>query len=316
VVSMSAELSTIDPGLAHSEIIKFGTPEGWAHGRHGSIGSSEAAILLGYGYAGSSKYALWAEKRHKIRPEFTASTLKMFEKGKLAEPYLSGLCRIDHGWELQHDSSPEQPAFRRSLQYPFMTASLDAWMIENGEHVAIEFKNINEFAGRFDWSEFKGKAPLKYTIQMQHQLAVTGWKHGYVVALCGFQVIPVKVQRHEGLIESIVYECQDFWEMVQTGREPEIDDSEVTHATLNKLYRSQPRDAKHLDAEQSQLLSEYLRLEAEVVQNESDFERVRNQLTRLAEGSEWLVSSNGVMYSFKSIRGGKTKKLRAKAGNF
>lgn len=312
---MSTELS-IDHGTTHSEIIRFDSVTGWAGGRHGSIGSSEAAILLGYGYAGSSKYSLWAEKRHKIKPEYTQSTLTMFEKGKLAEPYLSGLCRLDHGWELQHDSTPEQPAFRRSIEYPFMTASLDAWMIENGQHVAVEFKNINEFAGRFDWSEFKGKAPLKYTIQMQHQLAVTGWKYGYVVALCGFQVIPVKVQRHDGLIESLIYECQDFWDMVQTGREPEIDDSEATQGTLNRMFSPKPRDAKHLNAEDSKLLSEYLRLETELAQNESDFETVRNQLTRLAEGSEWLVSANGVMYSYKTIRGGKTKKLRAKAGNF
>lgn len=312
---MTTELS-IDPGTTHSEIIRFDSVTGWAGGRHGSIGSSEAAILLGYGYAGSSKYSLWAEKRHKIKPEYTQSTLTMFEKGKLAEPYLSGLCRLDHGWELQHDSTPESPAFRRSIQYPFMTASLDAWMIEGGEHVAVEFKNVNDYAGRFDWSELKGKAPLKYTIQMQHQLAVTGWKRGYVVALCGFDPIVVPVKRHDGLIESIIYECQEFWECVQTGREPEIDDSEATQGTLNRMFSPKPRDAKHLNAEDSKLLSEYLRLEAELAQNESDFETVRNQLTRLAEGAEWLVSANGVMYSYKTIRGGKTKKLRAKAGNF
>lgn len=312
---MSATLSGIDLGTTHSEIIRFDSVTGWADGRHGSIGSSESAILLGYGYAGSSKYSLWTEKRHKIRPEFTTSTLKMFEKGKLAEPYLSGLCRIDHGWELYHDSTPESPAFRRSLQYPFMTASLDAWMIKDGEHIAVEFKNVNEFAGRWDWSEFKGKAPLKYTIQMQHQLAVTGWKRGYVVALCGFDPIFVPVQRHDGLIEGIVHECQDFWDMVQSGREPEIDDSEATLEAITSVFKGGiPRDTIHLNAEQSQLLSEYLRLEAELVQNESDFERVRNQLARLAEGRDWLCSNNGVLYSFKPVRGGKKRHLKAKGG--
>lgn len=314
---MSTELSTIDPGTTHSEIIRFDSVAGWAGGRHGSIGSSESAILLGYGYAGSSRYSLWAEKRHKIRPEFTEATKIMFAKGKLAEPYLAGLCKMDHGWDLQHDSTDESPAFRRSLQFPFMTASLDAWMIENGQHIAVEFKNVNEWAGKTGWSTDKGRVPLKYTIQMQHQLAVTGWKKGYVVALCGFQVIPVEVQRHEGLIEAITYECNDFWDMVQSGREPEIDDSEATLEAITKVFKGgMPRETVHLNAEQSQLLTEYLRLEAELVQNESDFERVRNQLTRLAEGRDWLCSNNGVLYSFKGVRGGKKRRLKAKAGNF
>lgn len=192
------------------ELIQHDDRGKWLSGRAGSIGSSDAAVILGYGYAGSSRYALWAEKCHGMSPEVKAATLKMFEKGRIAEPYIAGLCRLERGWDVQFD--PDN-SYRRSLTIPYVTASLDAWMVEDNEPVVLEFKSLSSWTGR-EWDARQGKAPLKYTIQVQHQLAVTGWSRGYLVGLHGFDINVVEVKRHDDLIDAMLSEYEEFWSFV------------------------------------------------------------------------------------------------------
>jgi putative phage-type endonuclease len=300
-----------DSGLTHSTLVNFKNPDEWLAGRRGSIGSSECAILLGLGYAGSSKYSLWAEKVHGYEKPIADDMLRYFKKGKLAEPYLAGLVRLDHGWDVQHD--PDY-CFRRSISHPFMTASLDAWMIEHGEHVAIEFKDVSAWVGYKEWDPKSGKAPLKYTIQLQHQLAVTGWNKGYLVALCGLDTTIIPVKRHEALVEQLQLECSDFWELVEKKIEPEIDDSEATHSALKEVYKREGRSACTLSDEASGMIDLILELEASIDRDTEMLERHRNELLRMVEGAEELVTTDGQWYTFKAKRGGKrrlTKKVRA-----
>ncbi len=63
-----------------------------AKGRACSIGSSDAQVILGYCYSGSSKYALWADERLAIRPELSDTTIKMLEEG---QGYIAKLCEIE-----------------------------------------------------------------------------------------------------------------------------------------------------------------------------------------------------------------------------
>jgi predicted phage-related endonuclease len=68
----------------------------------------------------------------------------------------------------------------RSKQHPFMTASLDGLVVTETGLGVIELKNIHYF-NRDEWTADTG--PLKYQIQLQHQLAVTGLKFGYLFGL-------------------------------------------------------------------------------------------------------------------------------------
>lgn len=290
-----------------SELVKFDDESNWVEGRHASIGSSDGAVILGYGYAGQSKYSLWAEKVHGVRPEFSAAQIKLFKKGHLAEPYLRGLCELELGWQVETDP---KPSFRKSTLYPWLTCSLDAFMVAAGEYVAIEYKNINSFSIRSEWDVRSGKAPLKYTIQLQHQLAVTGWKRGYVIALSGMDMFPIEVQRHDGLIDGVIAEYQDFWKLVQEKKEPEIDGSEATQNAINQVVLPRPKECQHLDDEDSALIDMLREFEQSIDDDQKKLAQMENQLARVANGAEYLCTSDGVMYSYKSVRGGKKKHLK------
>lgn len=289
-------IATANDGFVESELIQFPAVDRWAEGRHQSIGSSDVATILGYGYAGTSVYSLWAEKCHGVTPEFTKETLEYFEIGKINEPYLAKRCEHAFGWKVQHDPPH---SFRRNRDRTYLTASLDAWMIEDGQYVAIEFKGINAFSIRSEWDIQSGKAPLKYTIQLQHQLAVTGWKKGYLVALSGLDIYKVEVARHDKLIEQMLLECEDFWRLVQEKKEPEIDESEATYGAINRVYTKRPMEAAHLDDEDSAMVDGLLELEKSIKADQKQLEKYRNQLAAAAKGAEYLVTSDGQMFVWK-----------------
>lgn len=299
----------MDRGLSDCELIEHSDRDEWLNGRTASIGSSDAAVILGYGYASQSKYSLWAEKRHGFTPEFKESTLKMFAKGQAAEPYIAQLCKIDYRWEVQFD--PEN-SYRRSRINPHWTASLDGWMVEDGQHVALEFKNISPWAGR-DWDVKSGRAPLRYTLQLQHQMLVTGWKKGYLCSIEGHDLKKIEVPRHDDLIESLKLEYASFWQNVEQGIEPEIDHTDPTRRAVESVYPPRPVSAEYLDNDTSALVTRMMELEAAIEANSKEVEMLRNQLVSATKGSNLIVTTDGQWFSFKSTRGGK-RRLKLKKG--
>jgi putative phage-type endonuclease len=302
----------ISSGASDHELVQFQSDAEWLEGRRASIGSSDAATVLGFGYSGSSLYALWAEKTLGYEKEHSQSLLKTFARGKLAEPYIAGLLRLDHGIDVQFDPPH---SFRRSKTLPFLTASLDAWAMIDGEPVVLEFKNVSAWVGSTEFDVRAGKAPLKYTIQLQHQMAVTGWQRGLLVALCGFDTYMVPVARHQGVIDGLIAECENFWQMVQSKTPPEIDHSEATHDALKSIYPQREMVCRLTD-EVSGMIDLIVELEDSIAADQKTVERYRNELLARTGGAEKLLTSDAQWWSFKSIRGGKRrlKRLKGKKG--
>lgn len=301
----------MDSWQQDSELVSHADRSQWLDGRACSIGSSDAATILGYGYAGASRYSLWLEKCKGVRRKLDEQMLKMFAKGHAAEPYIAKLCEIEKGWEVQFDPPH---SYRRNRACPYLTASLDAWMVEAGEPVAIEFKNVSAWAGQSEWDVRSGKAPLKYTIQLQHQLLVTGWRKGYLIALHGFDIYPVEVVRHESLIEVMQSEYADFWRCVTDQIEPEIDHSEPTRLAVQTNYPLRKLDARHLNQEETDLLRELEQATNDTVAAEKRRESARNRLVAVTGGSEYLVTADGQWFTFKGVRSGarRLKPVRGK----
>ncbi|MCR9294648.1 MAG: YqaJ viral recombinase family protein [bacterium] len=293
----------MNQGLNDSVLVSFKDRSQWLDGRAVSIGSSDARSILGIGYTNESYYAKWAEKAKGIRRPIDKATQKMFDKGKAAEPYIAALCKIEHGWDIQFDPTH---SYRRSRHIEYCTASLDGWFIDRqGRHNVVEYKNVNSFEMR-NWSS-EGKAPLKYTIQVQHQLLVTGWEHGWLVALNGYDVTAVPVPRHDDLIAAMKSEYAEFWDLVVNQIEPDPDHKEASRLAAQQIHPPKKAAAKHLDESETQMLLELRRLDEETEKLEKERERLRNQLVKVSRGATLLVTNSGKWYSFKGIRGGKPR---------
>ena len=148
-------------------------------------------------------------------------------------------------------------------------------MIEDGEHVVLELKDVSAFPFRKDWDPKAGSAPLKFTIQLQHQMLVTGWKKGYLVALCGMEVYPIEVLRHDRLIESMKIEYEEFWSYVRDNREPPVseDDSEETYQTIAQVHPPGDFEFTQLDDESSAAADLYKELQQSLKEDQAQSSR-------------------------------------------
>jgi putative phage-type endonuclease len=200
--------------------------EAWLAGR--GLGASDSAGILGVGYAGQSPVTIFAEKAHGVQTEWSADELERLEVGKIMEPTLRKLFTHKTGIGCR-----ELPEFciHRHPEFPFITASLDA-LTDDDE--PLELKNVSWFAGS-DWID--EEPPLKYAIQVQHQLAVTGAQGGWLFGLIGgSKPVAKRIERNDKFIAALIDQLRKFWSHVESKTLPPIDESEATARVLSRLW--------------------------------------------------------------------------------
>jgi putative phage-type endonuclease len=202
--------------------------ESWLAARKNGVGASEVSVVLGIN-SYKSAYTLWAEKTGRIEPEEPGLAAAV---GVALEPMIAGLYETQTGYTLEHEPftmyhHPTAPLF----------ATLDRTAHTPDGPRVVEIKSIGERA----WQALKeGEASLAHLVQVQAQLACTGYETGDLACLVGnrlFEVFPVA--RHEKLIAQIVRRVTDFWQCVETNTPPDVDGSKSTTATLYALHPEQ-----------------------------------------------------------------------------
>ena len=205
----------------------------WLEARKTGIGASEVASIFGCGYANTSPITVWAEKTGRARQEFDQATLKRLNRGKRLEPYIAMEFQEETGLKTV---DPGDYAIFRSEQYEWLFATLDRWCPhpEYGP-IPVELKAVN---GRFrsDWDEDQ-EPPLKYNVQCQTQMAVTGTSHCYLVGLIGGDELSIRlIERNDRFIEAMLSKLARFWIYVQKNEMPPVDESEATKAMMGLIY--------------------------------------------------------------------------------
>jgi predicted phage-related endonuclease len=95
-----------------------------------------------------------------------------------------------------------------------------------------------------DWRE---GAPPKYEIQCRVEMAVTGLPWTDLVCLCGGQQYlgPLRIERDLDIEDRILVSLHEFWDMVQSGREPTVDHTDAWRLHVSeKMERARPATIK------------------------------------------------------------------------
>lgn len=207
--------------------------EDWLQARRRSIGASESAAIFGLGYASQSPLTVWASKVHGEENFQETQRMKI---GKLIEPALRTIFADQNGIDCE---SPGEFSIYRNPDYPWLGATLDGLAL-HPDHgpVPVEMKNV-DFFQRAEWEA--GEGPLKYQIQVQHQLAVTGAPYAYLFGLIGGNTpVTIPVPRNDRFInETLLPTLESFWGYVQRQEMPPVDGSEATARMLRTIW---PRD--------------------------------------------------------------------------
>jgi putative phage-type endonuclease len=315
---VNAPIANVDRSLiaqiVAADLEEFQSESDWIEGRKMGLGASESAILFGQGYAGSSSFKLYSEKLGLIpKDDFEAKFLRI---GKLMEPVLRRLFTDETGFPCYEVG--ENHTFR-SKQHPFMTASLDGLIVDDGGLGVIELKNIH-FFNRDEWSEDAG--PLKYQIQLQHQLAVTGLEFGYLFGLVGGQEpYAHRINRNDEFIsKALVPMCEKFFKLMQSQTPPEIDGSEATARALTLLHPDDDGTEVALDDRFLDLDQRLQEIKVSEKAMEAERTIVENEFRAAIGSSTFGVLPGGVKYSLKTtskdgyyVKPQKYRSLRRKA---
>ncbi|SDL28910.1 YqaJ viral recombinase family protein [Streptomyces indicus] len=125
------------------------------------------------------------------------------------------------------------PGTLRRPDMPHAIVNLDLTTEENSELGVVELKSRSSYALN-DWLD---DIPIDVQVQIQWQLAVTGWTFGYAAALIGGQRTLVhRLERDEQMIADLYAIADEFWGWVTTGQRPPVDGSHATGELLDRLH--------------------------------------------------------------------------------
>lgn len=144
----------------------------------------------------------------------------------------------------------EGPGTLQSTEHAWMVANLDRFTEDRGKPGVVEAKTRSSYA-LAEWLDGVPAGPL---IQVQHYLAVTGWRFGYAAALIGGQrTIVHRVERDEGLIADLIKIGEDFMQYVHADTPPPVDGSVATSKLLDRLYADMKLNAEPLVADAAEV---------------------------------------------------------------
>lgn len=214
-------------------VLPAGAPRGeWLAARKKGLGGSDITAILGLDQW-TSPYSVWAEKTGRVIDDRESEPMLW---GNLLEPVVR-----------------EEFARRTGLTVdptPGTLARPDAlWQLCNpdgivGTDALYEGKTANQFKAS-DWAD---GVPDRTTIQCQWECHVTGRRLVHVAALIGGQTLHIaEVRRDDELIEMLVAQAEDFWNLVVSGTAPRVDGHKATTDVLNRLWGASDDQVRVLD---------------------------------------------------------------------
>ncbi|MBX5476777.1 MAG: YqaJ viral recombinase family protein [Clostridia bacterium] len=249
----------------------------WLEWRRMGIGSSDAPAVAGVD-AYRTPMAVWLEKTGQVELEDEQSEAAYW--GSVLEDVVAREFARRTGYKVRR-----RLAILQHPRHPFMLANLDRVVTDDAPGRALlEVKTTSAYAN--GWSE--DRVPDRVMVQVQHQLAVTGYERAYVAVLIGGQRYQhYRIDRDDQLISDLIRIERDFWRLVETRTPPEWDGSDAAAELLKRLYpEAEAGKTVALPAEAEELLRAYdeaKRAEAEAAERRKEAE---NRLKALLGSAE------------------------------
>lgn len=283
-----SKYDTFGPFPVHS-------PE-WHEHRRQCIGASEVPAILGVPGAYGTPLQIWAEKRGiGLDDKDDDSKSELLHFGLALEPVIAD----EFHRRTKFIVLPEDRQFI-SKPYPFLGCSLDRWFREEtakpDDEDPLDLKNTSIFM-REEW---EGTVPLRYNVQVQAQMAVTGRERAALAVLIGGnQFRWAIIERNQRFIDLMLEKLDKFWELVQRDimPEPVAKDNPIIgqilgHEDEGKVIVLSP-EIVHVDERLQEVKDQIKQLEEEKAALEA---KIKKEIGTAAAG----MLPEGGRYSFKT----------------
>ena len=265
----------------------------WLTARRLGIGASESPAILGAS-PWSSPLSVYTEKIDPD-PPVESDNERLFWGRRLERVILERFAEVTER-EVHAAGS-----LLRSTRWPFMLTTLDGERYVDGLWLPVEAKNTQDRTG---WSD---GVPRHVWIQLQHQLAVTGATVGSVaVLLCGCEFKTADIERNDEFIEeTLVPECERFWQLVEAGGPPpQTDGSEATREALKRLYPQDYGETVALGGEFTDMAAHRLELKASIKIGADVLREIENAIKAAIGSATFGAVPDGGEFSWKADKNG------------
>lgn len=280
---------------------QYGTREAWLMARRTGIGGSDAPVLFGEGYSGQSLVTLYESKVAEVVSEEDVKSLNDYLRiGKALEPGLRQIFTEFTGKKVVHFGDS---CLFRHVSIPCMLASLDGlcWDDEIESWCPLELKNVSSFMGG-DWgTDDDPQVPLKFQVQVQHQLEVLDLPRAYILGLVGGNKPRIRcIERNRDYAErALLPVCAEFWRHVESRTLPPIDGSDATAKALARLYPVDACSEVILPIEAETITQEIKAFEVQAKNLETEIDKRKNGLRAMLGEHEIGLLPGGGRWTWK-----------------
>ena len=164
----------------------------------------------------------------------------------------------------------------------------------------LEIKNVDGLAYRKNWiehDEHNIEPPEHIALQLQHQLEITGYSHGYIVALVGGNTMKVvRSERDPKIGKLLKAKVENFWERIKLGVPPDIDYTRNSQFIMKNLCNSAD-DGLVLksDEDMDKLVDEYNSINKEIHQLSKTKDAIKAEILNNSGGASKIISNYGTV---------------------
>jgi predicted phage-related endonuclease len=190
-----------------------------------------------------SRFALWHIKAGHTPPPPVDK--KRTAWGLRLEAVIAEAAAEEAGWTISkggYVSDPTTPGLGCTLDYVILQPGPEEIALGFTGPGILEAKNVDWMVHKRTWTN--DEPPPHILLQVQHQLAATGYTWGAIPGLVGGN--DLKIYRYPArprLIADIRRRVREFWTSIDAGQEPPVDGSTSASAVLASLYPEVVDDA-------------------------------------------------------------------------
>lgn len=276
--------------------------EEWLEARRKGIGGSDVSAIAGLN-KWKSPVGVYLDKVGQSPLEDTAGEAAYW--GNVMEDIVAQEFSIRTGLKVRRRN-----AILTHPEHDFMFANVDRLII--GKQEGLECKTASEYL-KGDWEE--EEIPAAYLLQIQHYMAVTGYKAWHIAVLIGGnKFIHKKIERDEELISYLVKIEKDFWENhVLKEIPPAFDGSGASVDLLKALYpESDPESEINLPKDAETLLEALEVIKSDIKESETKKKEYENQIKALMGANERAYAgTRKITWKSSSVTRIDSKRLKA-----
>ena len=262
----------------------------WLEYRKLGIGGSDASVVCGINKY-KSPVELWMEKTNRL-PYQEAGEAAYW--GTQLEPMVRTEFTKRTGIEVNIVKQLLQ-----SEENPFMLANLDG-ICKHPDLGTCIFEA--KTASAYKANEWEDSIPAEYMLQIQHYMAVTGYKGTYIAVLIGGNTFKWKfIERDDEMIAMLISLEADFWEHIKNDTPPPIDGSEASAQFLAERFPdSIPKSQIALPDNAEDIIKEYDKACEQLAEMTERKQKAENLLKEMLGDNEMGTSGSRVI-SWKSM---------------